>query len=73
VEKHFGKMVDASPCVTKAMQHELAQNWGIKATVLYDQPPEFFHPTTLEEKHKLFCRLEKNLTQPDGIQDCAII
>ncbi|KAL5575113.1 hypothetical protein UlMin_016812, partial [Ulmus minor] len=51
-EKHFGKMVDASPCVTKAMQHELALNWGIKATVLYDQPPEFFHPTTLEEKHK---------------------
>ncbi|KAL5565079.1 hypothetical protein UlMin_028243 [Ulmus minor] len=72
-EKHFGKMADASLCVTKAMQHELAQNWGIKATVLYDQPPEFFHPTTLEEKHKLFCRLEKNLTQPDGIQDCATI
>lgn len=29
-EKHFGKMADASLCVTRAMQHELAQNWGIK-------------------------------------------
>ncbi len=24
-----------------------------RATVLYDQPPEFFHPTSLEEKHKV--------------------
>lgn len=24
-----------------------------RATVLYDQPPEFFHPTLLEEKHKV--------------------
>jgi len=23
------------------------------ATVLYDQPPEFFHPGSLEEKHKV--------------------
>jgi len=29
-EKHYGNMADASLCVTKAMQHELAQNWGIK-------------------------------------------
>nr|ACU13811.1 unknown [Glycine max] len=28
-EKHYGKMADASLCVTKAMLHELAQNWGI--------------------------------------------
>lgn len=24
-----------------------------RATVLYDQPPEFFHPASLEEKHKV--------------------
>lgn len=24
-----------------------------RATVLYDQPPEFFHPTSLEEKHEV--------------------
>ncbi|KAL5805051.1 hypothetical protein ACOSQ3_031851 [Xanthoceras sorbifolium] len=70
-EKCYGKMADGSLCVTRAMQHELAQNWGIKATVLYDQPPEFFHPTSLEEKHELFCRLDKNLCQPLGVQDCV--
>ncbi|KAK6915834.1 hypothetical protein RJ641_018695 [Dillenia turbinata] len=53
VEKHYGKMANGSLCVTRAMQHELAQNWGIKATVLYDQPPEFFRPASLEEKHKI--------------------
>ncbi|WOG97851.1 hypothetical protein DCAR_0417192 [Daucus carota subsp. sativus] len=69
-EKHYGKMANGSLCVTQAMQLELAQNWGIKATVLYDQPPEFFHPTLLEEKHKLFCRIEKNLNEPSGHRDC---
>ncbi|KAK2968724.1 hypothetical protein RJ640_005911, partial [Escallonia rubra] len=53
-EKHYGKMADGSLCVTRAMQHELAQNWGIKAAVLYDQPPEFFRQASLEEKHKIF-------------------
>ncbi|KAK1588231.1 hypothetical protein Q3G72_021167 [Acer saccharum] len=71
-EKYYGKMADGSLCVTRAMQHDLAQNWGIKAAVLYDQPPEFFHPTSLEEKHQLFCRLDKNLCQPLGVQDCVI-
>ncbi|KAK9269515.1 hypothetical protein L1049_001290 [Liquidambar formosana] len=70
-EKHYGKMADGSLCVTRAMQHELAQNWGIKASVLYDQPPEFFRPASLEEKHKLFCRLDKYLSQPHGVRDCV--
>ncbi|XP_059660991.1 UDP-glycosyltransferase TURAN-like [Cornus florida] len=69
-EKHFGKMANGSLCVTKAMQHELAQNWGIKATVLYDQPPEFFRPACIEEKHKLFCRIDKYVGQPYGLRDC---
>ncbi|XP_042986376.1 UDP-glycosyltransferase TURAN isoform X2 [Carya illinoinensis] len=68
-EKRYGKMADGSLCVTKAMQHELAQNWGIRATVLYDQPPEFFHPASLEEKHELFCRLDKILCEPLGVRD----
>ncbi|CAL5391101.1 unnamed protein product [Camellia sinensis] len=29
-EKHFGKMANGSLRATRAMQHELAQNWGIK-------------------------------------------
>ncbi|XP_057980369.1 UDP-glycosyltransferase TURAN isoform X2 [Malania oleifera] len=71
LEKHYGKMANGSLCVTRAMRHELAQNWGIKATVLYDQPPEFFHPASLEEKHELFCRLGKNLNQAHGVRDCV--
>ncbi|KAK7334995.1 hypothetical protein VNO80_26764 [Phaseolus coccineus] len=70
-EKHYGNMADASLCVTKAMQHELAQNWGINATVLYDQPPDIFHPASLEERHKLFCRLNEDLFQPLGVRDCV--
>ncbi|KAH1237474.1 UDP-glycosyltransferase TURAN [Glycine max] len=72
-EKHYGKMADASLCVTKAMLHELAQNWGINATVLYDLPPDMFHPSSLEErhKHKLFCRLNEDLFQPLGVRDCV--
>ncbi|TQE13666.1 hypothetical protein C1H46_000673 [Malus baccata] len=35
------------------------------------QPPEFFRPASLEEKHKLFCRLDKNLRQPLGVHDCT--
>ncbi|KHG07043.1 Chitobiosyldiphosphodolichol beta-mannosyltransferase [Gossypium arboreum] len=52
-EKHYGQMTNGSLCVTRAMQLELAQNWGIRATVLYDQPPEFFCPTSLQEKRKI--------------------
>lgn len=70
IEKHFGKMANGSLCVTKAMQHELAQNWGISATVLYDQPPDFFQPASLEEKHKLFCGIDKSLRTPYSLQDC---
>ncbi|XP_058722775.1 UDP-glycosyltransferase TURAN-like isoform X3 [Vicia villosa] len=70
-ENRYGKMADASLCVTKAMQHELAQNWGINATVLYDQPPDFFHPTSLEERHKLFCRLNEHFYHPLGVRDCV--
>ncbi|KAI3956705.1 hypothetical protein MKW92_028083, partial [Papaver armeniacum] len=67
IEKYYGKMADGSLCVTKAMQHELAQNWEIKAMVLYDQPREFFRPASLEEKHKLFCRSNKDIT-PHGFR-----
>ncbi|XP_027064533.1 UDP-glycosyltransferase TURAN isoform X2 [Coffea arabica] len=70
IEKHYGRMASGAFCVTKAMQHELDQNWGIKATVLYDQPPEFFRPASIEEKHELFCRISESLSQPFGIQDC---
>ncbi|KAF5196500.1 Udp-glycosyltransferase turan [Thalictrum thalictroides] len=28
-EKHYWRMADGALCVTRAMQHELAQKWGI--------------------------------------------
>ncbi|KAJ7570886.1 hypothetical protein O6H91_01G137900 [Diphasiastrum complanatum] len=70
-ERHYGKMADGYLCVTEAMQLELAQNWGIWATVLYDRSPEFFHPATLKEKHQLFCRLNDAITRPDALVDCC--
>ncbi|XP_042029179.1 UDP-glycosyltransferase TURAN-like [Salvia splendens] len=70
IEKRYGMMAHGSLCVTRAMQHELLLNWGIKATVLYDQPPEFFQPASLEQKHDLFCRISKSLHRPFGLQDC---
>ncbi|XP_020577667.1 UDP-glycosyltransferase TURAN isoform X2 [Phalaenopsis equestris] len=70
-EKYFGKMADGTLCVTKAMQHELAQNCGVKASVLYDQPPEFFHPVALKESHELFCRLDRSICDPIGFHDCV--
>ncbi|KAL8481466.1 hypothetical protein ACS0TY_027830 [Phlomoides rotata] len=70
IEKHYGKMAHGSLCVTRAMQHELSQNWGITATVLYDHPPEFFRPASLKEKHNLCCRISKSLNKPYGLQDC---
>ncbi|KAB2064198.1 hypothetical protein ES319_A09G004800v1 [Gossypium barbadense] len=70
-EKRYGQMANGSLCVTRAMQLELAQNWGIRATVLYDQPPEFFCPTSLQEKRKLFCRLNRYLCHPLGVRDCV--
>ena len=29
-ERRYGKTADGYLCVTKAMQHELKQNWGIQ-------------------------------------------
>ena len=30
IEKYYGKMATGSLCVTKAMQHELEQNWEVR-------------------------------------------
>ncbi|GER53936.1 chitobiosyldiphosphodolicholbeta-mannosyltransferase [Striga asiatica] len=62
IEKQFGRMAHGSLCVTRAMQHELSHNWGIKATVLYDQPPEFFRPASLVEKHDVANNNDPNST-----------
>lgn len=58
-ERICGRFGDAHLCVTKAMQKELADTWSIRATVLYDCPPDFFRQISVEERHKLFMKLEK--------------
>ncbi|GBG83724.1 hypothetical protein CBR_g37525 [Chara braunii] len=62
-ERYFGKKADAHICVTEAMRQELKDNWGIRATVLYDRAPDFFRPSTISEKHELFMRLHEDLVQ----------
>ncbi|KAI0509902.1 hypothetical protein KFK09_010502 [Dendrobium nobile] len=69
-EKYFGRTANSSLCVTESMQQWLAQNWGVKASVFYDKPTQFFHPTALKESHKLFCSLNKRICDPDNFHDC---
>ncbi|XP_051126192.1 UDP-glycosyltransferase TURAN isoform X2 [Andrographis paniculata] len=75
-ENHYGKMAHGSLCVTKAMQHELSENWGIK----------YEHELDIS-KWPLFCMINllnfsglhhsrksmmisKNLNEPYGLCDC---
>lgn len=57
IEFYFGRKAAGNICVTKAMQTDLRDNWGIQATILYDRPPMQFHPISIEEKHELFMHL----------------
>ncbi|KAJ5067814.1 chitobiosyldiphosphodolichol beta-mannosyltransferase [Anaeramoeba ignava] len=62
VEYLFSRGAYAHFCVTKAMQKELKKNWKINnAIVLYDKPKEFFHETSIDEKHELFQRIKSDL------------
>lgn len=47
-ERRWGRAADASLCVTRAMQRELAQQWRVPARVFYDRPPDFFRPATMQ-------------------------
>ncbi|CAK1544825.1 unnamed protein product [Leptosia nina] len=57
IEKWFGQAADYNICVTYAMKEDLLENWNIKATVLYDRPPQIFHPITVEERHNWFVKI----------------
>ncbi|CAL5362023.1 unnamed protein product [Camellia sinensis] len=61
-EKHFGKMANGSLCVTRAMQHELAQNWGFFMTSLLS------FSTSLPLRRST--RIHSHLSQPSGLRDC---
>ncbi|KAL8564973.1 hypothetical protein ACOMHN_003349 [Nucella lapillus] len=57
LEKLFGRRAIANICVTNAMKDNLDQEWSIRATTVYDRPPEIFKTTPLSEQHQLFTRL----------------
>mmetsp|Transcript_26879 Transcript_26879/g.58660 ORF Transcript_26879/g.58660 Transcript_26879/m.58660 type:complete len:465 (+) Transcript_26879:175-1569(+) len=63
-ELFWGKRGSKHFCVTKAMQRELADVWGVEATVLYDRPPAQFQRTSVAKAHKLFVRLSSDLNAP---------
>ncbi|CAI5465932.1 unnamed protein product [Closterium sp. Yama58-4] len=60
-ETTIGRQAAAHICVTRAMQQELANNWDIRATVLYDRPPAFFRPSSLEEMREVLGRIDQSL------------
>ncbi|CAH0395097.1 unnamed protein product [Bemisia tabaci] len=53
-EEYFGRKADANLCVTKAMKEDLAEKWGIIATVLHDRPNDAFNLISDEGKSDRF-------------------
>ena len=58
-EHLFSRAASAHLCVTRAMQGFLLQEWGVRATVLYDRPPREFHPLSVLEMHELWVQLQQ--------------
>ena len=56
-ERRWATACDGALCVSKAMQQDLARNWGVQATVFYDRPPPFFKKATVKETHDLMIKL----------------
>ncbi|XP_056262508.1 chitobiosyldiphosphodolichol beta-mannosyltransferase [Pseudoliparis swirei] len=56
-ERFFGPLAARHLCVTTAMKEDLQNNWGIRATTLYDRPAAAFRETPLQLQHELFVRL----------------
>jgi beta-1,4-mannosyltransferase len=57
IEDFIGSRVPLAFCVSKAMKKDLESRLGLKATVLYDRPPESFRPITIDERHFFFQKL----------------
>lgn len=60
IEDWIGRRVKTAFCVSKAMKKDLETRLNLCATVLYDRPPEFFRPISLEERHQLFENLGRS-------------
>lgn len=62
-EAFIGIRADHNFCVTNAMRKDLLTRWNIKATTLYDKPPEIFKPISLQEKHDFLLSLGEKYAQ----------
>ena len=60
LEGWVGARASAAFCVTKAMADDLAKNWGIKALVLHDRPPQQFQPLSPPARAEFLQRLSTN-------------
>uniref|UniRef100_A0A336M763 Beta-1,4-mannosyltransferase n=1 Tax=Culicoides sonorensis TaxID=179676 RepID=A0A336M763_CULSO len=63
LETFIGRLSHANFCVTNAMKEDLENKFNIKATVLYDRPPQHFKLSSIEEKHSLFLKLADVYTE----------
>uniref|UniRef100_A0A7G3AAA2 Putative beta14 mannosyltransferase n=1 Tax=Lutzomyia longipalpis TaxID=7200 RepID=A0A7G3AAA2_LUTLO len=63
MEGYYGRRSAGNLCVTEAMKRNLLKVWDIKATVLYDRPPEHFRPISLEERHELYMKLSTSISE----------
>ena len=74
-ERTLGRRAAKHMCVSRAMQAELAANWGISGvTVLYDRPAAQFAPGPPAARDALIRRLGDGLGLPvDGARHPALI
>ncbi|CAM9480687.1 unnamed protein product, partial [Discosporangium mesarthrocarpum] len=67
MEGFFARRADTNFCVSAAMKTYIKSNFRAKdAFVVYDQPPVFFRPPTLKQRHELFTRLLKRNKEFEG-------
>eukprot|EP00557_Chaetoceros_sp_GSL56_P001140 CAMPEP_0176487974 /NCGR_PEP_ID=MMETSP0200_2-20121128/6443_1 /TAXON_ID=947934 /ORGANISM="Chaetoceros sp., Strain GSL56" /LENGTH=482 /DNA_ID=CAMNT_0017884889 /DNA_START=35 /DNA_END=1483 /DNA_ORIENTATION=- len=65
-EKHMAPLANGHLCVSESMAQWLVTNFGIKQetiSVLYDRPPEFFQPTSVEAMHHLMNKLQTTIVE----------
>ena len=78
-ERCVGRLADAHFCVSRSMQWELADGWGIDAIVLYDRPAHASGPMPLAARRDLFDRVRavagwpRDVYRPDAADRPVLI
>lgn len=60
-ERRWAKRADAHLAVSQALAEWLHREWGLRATVVYDRPTEFFAKPSLEAASELWQRIARDL------------